>query len=544
LAAIRITGFGGLKPSTDKAMLPSNAAQKAVNCRLTSDTLDAYKSPLQIYDPGSFGSAIKSIYRFDQVGTNEAQYWFTFLTDVDVVKGAVAGDSQERTYFTGDSYPKTADISNAVGSAPYPTAAFHLGTPAPVTSANVALTPIVPQPGTPAETFVYTYTYVSVWGEESPPAPPSNGLAVKIGDTVNLTGLLVAPAGNYNMGFGAKKRIYRTSTGSTATSYRFVAEIPIATTTYNDTTLTANLGEVLPTQISAILPTGAIGLTNMANGVMAAFMGYDVYFCEAYKPYSWPVSYMQTVDFPVVGLGAFGTSLVILTKGNPYVVTGTDPQSMTLEKLAVPYSCLSKRSICAAFGDVVYASPEGLTSIGISGTKVLTDAVMTRLEWNAYKPSSMLCVVWDNRVFMFYDTGTVQGCLCLDNKQGLIESSVYATAAYTDPISGELYLAIGNKIMKWNANTALTYTWKSKVFTHPNYINFSWGQINANAYPVTLNVYAENNPVAYYTVSVPSIAPFRLPSGSKSKYWELELVGSVPVLEVVVADSLEEIKNV
>ena len=542
MSAIRITPFGGLLPSSDKSMIPSTFSQTANNCRLTAGTLDAYKAPLLVYTPAA--TAIKSIYRFDQNGGNEAQYWFTFNTDVDVVKGAVSGDTQERTYYTGDGYPKITDITTAVGSAPYPTSGFHLGTPAPTAASALVTTVFSPVSTTPAETFVYTYTFVTPWGEESPPAPASGAIAVKIGDVVTVSGLATTVAGgmNYNLGVGAHKRIYRSATGTSATNFLFVEEIPIAQTSYLDSKLTVNLGEVLPTLFSNVLPQTAKGLTNIANGIMAAFLDYDVYFCEAYKPYSFPVGYMQAVDYPVVGLGSFGTSLVVLTTGKPYVMTGTDPQSMTIEKLAVPYSCVSKRSICNAYGDVVYASPDGLVSIGQSGTKVLTDTIMTRLEWQAYKPSSMLCAVWDDRIFMFYDTGTAQGCLCLDSKQGLVTSDVYATASYNDPVTGELYLAIADKIVKWNAGVALTYTWKSKYFTHPNHVNFAWGQVLANDYPVTLNVYA--NQILTATKVVTSITPFRLPSGFKAKYWELELIGNVPVVEVVIAETMEELRSV
>jgi hypothetical protein len=550
VAAIRITPFAGLLPSQDKAMIPANSAQVAENCRLTSGTLDAYKEPALAYNPayGAYNPAaigVKTIYRFDQNNPNDAQYWFTFSTDVDVVKGAVAGDTQERTYFTDGTYPKETDTATpAAGTPPYPSNSFHLGLPAPVN----AISHTVTSGGgtTTAETRVYTYTYVSPWGEESPPAGPSAGISVIAGDTVNISNMSTGPTGAYNLS-GAYKRIYRTSTGVSSTSYLLVADhVLLSATTFTDTVLSSALGEVLPTFNSALLPATAIGLTSLPNGIMAAFDGYDVYFSEAYKPYSWPSAYRQAVEYPIVGIGAFGTSLLVMTMGNPYLMTGSDPSSITVEKLAYPYSCVSKRSICKAFGDVIYASPDGLVSIGASGTKVLTDKLMTRLEWQAYNPSSMLCAVWDDRIFMFYDNGATQGCLCLDGNQGLVTSTVYATAAYTDPITGSLYLytPATSTIVKWNAGSLLTYKWKSKSFQHPNYVNFAWGQVLANSYPVTLNVYANNSGTAVATKTVTSSAPFRLPSGFKSKYWELELVGSASVLEVMVAENLEEIKSV
>lgn len=538
MAAIRITKFGGLLPSSDKSMIPDNAAQTAINCRLTSGTLDAYKTSVQVRNPGT--SAIKTIYRFDQASLDDTNYWFTFNTDVNVVKGAVAGDVQERTYWTGDGYPKVTDTSLATTAAPYPSNSYRLGTPAPSSAAlAVAVAAAIPSATALTETRVYTYTYVTAWGEESPPCAASLPVDVKSDGSVNLSALSTSPGGNYNV---THKRIYRTSTGATSTNYLYVAEIPLAQTTFSDTVATTDLGEVLPTLGSALLPDTAKGLTSMANGILAAFLEYDVYFSESYKPYSWPTTNMQAVDYPVVGIGAFGTSLVVLTTGNPYVMTGTDPQSISVEKLAMPYSCVSKRSICNAFGNVVYAAPDGLVSIGVNGTTVMTEQLMTRLEWQTYNPSSMLCAVWDDRVFMFYDTGTKQGCLTLDGKQGLVETDIFATAVYNDTVTGSLYLAVADKIVKWNAGSPLTYKWKSKQFTHPNFVNFAWGQALATSYPLTMRTYADN--VLRSTTTVTSAAAFRLPSGFKSRYWEIELEGTTPILTVVVAEAMEELKSV
>lgn len=545
MAAIRIASFGGISPATNKVALGDTAAQRAVNCKLHAGVLQPFKAPATVHTPTANLSPYKTIYRYDQDAQTPTQYWFTFTTDVDVVKGAVAGDENERTYYTGDGVPKVTDVTIGISSAPYPSSYFRLGIPAPSAPPTIVVsTAASPVPSTPAEDRVYVYTFVSAWGEESPPSLPSAVLTTEIGDTVTVSGLATAPTPNYNTGSGAMKRIYRVANGNSSTNYLFVAEIPIAQVTYIDTIPTVELSNVIPTLISDILPANAAGLTNMANGIMAAFVGYDVYLCEPYKPYSWPELYRQAVDYPVVGLGAFGSSLAILTTGNPAILTCTDPQSVSVEKLSLPYSCVSKRSICSAFGEVVYASPDGLVSIGPNGAKVITEALMTREEWDAYKPSSMMCALWDDRIFIFYDTGTVRGSLLLDGKQGLTESTVFATAAYNDLVNGKLYLCINNVITEWNAGTALTYTWKSKLFTHPNFVNFAWGQVLAEAYPVTLNAYINDNDTPVYTYTVADAEPFRLQSGFKARYWEIELVGSTTVYSVTFAESIDELKNV
>lgn len=64
------------------------------------------------------------------------------------------------------------------------------------------------------------------------------------------------------------------------------------------------------------------GIINLPNGMVAGFLGRDIYFCEPYRPFAWPENYIQTIDDPVVGLGRMDTTLAVLTTGNPYFIQG------------------------------------------------------------------------------------------------------------------------------------------------------------------------------------------------------------------------------
>ena len=56
----------------------------------------------------------------------------------------------------------------------------------------------------------------------------------------------------------------------------------------------------------------------MANGIAAGFTNErEVWFSAAYLPHAWPPQYALTVDYPIVGLTANGTSLNIMTEGRP-----------------------------------------------------------------------------------------------------------------------------------------------------------------------------------------------------------------------------------
>lgn len=535
MSALVFSPFGGLAPKLDPLALPAPLAQEAGNCRISSGALEAFKAPRQVLDPARAG--VKTIYRFGQAANSETQHWFVFNKIVDVVKGAIANDTEERTFYTGDGYPKVTTAAMALASWPYPSNSYRLGTPAPVTPPLASVSGAPSSATAIAETRVYVYTYVDVLGGESAPSDPSNEVTFYDGQTVALQ-IGGVPAGPFNV---ISKRIYRTVAGSASTEYLFVAEVAVATGVYEDTVEAANLGEVLPSLEYALLPDDARGLCSMPNGMMAAHTEYDVYFCVPYKPYAWPVGYMQTVDYPVVGQAAFGSSLAVLTTGNPYIMSGSDPASISVEKLAVPYACLAKRSIVSAMGGVIYAAADGLVLIDGGGPKVLTEAYFTRREWQALAPASMLCAVWDERVFVFYDNGTSRGGFILDG-EGLTTTDVHATAAYTDPVTGALFLAVGDKIVKWDDGAAGSFAWRSRRLSVPAPKNFAFGQALAAAYPLTLEVFADG--VSRHVRTVADERPFRLPGGFKARYWEIRLTGSARVFAAMLADTAQELQHV
>lgn len=527
--------FGGVVPKADPLALPEGAAQVAENCRVSSGTLEAFRNPLQVYAPTTPG--LKTIYRLGQTTNSDTNYWLTFTKNVDVVKGAVAADVEERTYYTGDGYPKVTTAAMALTSRPYPATYYRLGLPAPAALPIATVHGAASSETAIAETRFYIYTFVSSMDEESAPSAPSNEVTFRDGQAVTLM-LGNVPSGAYNV---TRKRIYRTVTGSSSTAYLLVAEVPASSGAFEDTALAANLGEVCPSIEYLQLPDAARGLTAMPNGMMAAHTDYDVYFCVPHKPYAYPLSYMQTVDYPVVGLGSFGTSLLVLTTGTPYLMSGTDPSSISVEKLAVPYACLSKKSIVCAMGGVLFAASDGLVVVDHSGPKVLSDELFTRREWSALNPASMVCAVWDERIFVFYDNGVARGGYIFAG-DGLTTTSVYATAAFTDPVTGSLFLCVDDKIVKWDAGLAGEFTWESRREQVPVPKNFAYGQVLAAAYPITVSIYADGA-LAHQQIVVDD-KPFRLPSGFRARYWGLKLKGFARTFAAVIADTVGELQSV
>lgn len=528
---ISITNFGGMRPRSNPVMLPLNAAQLASNCTLWHNDLRSLKAPLSVVTPTALASAIKSIYRIGMT-LPETQYWMAWTGDVDVVRGLIADDTSERTYWTGDGAPKVTNLQMATqGGTQYPVNSYALGVPTPTQAPSCTPSGSV----APAETRVYVYTYVSAWGEEGAPSPPTR-VVVSEGGTVDLGSLEPAPTGNYNI---AAKRIYRSqqSAGSTPI-LQFVDEIADAGSTYTDTVLPTELGEEMSTRGYSMPPATLAGLVALPNGILAGFTGHDLYFCPPYLPYAWPEKYRLTADFPIVGLAVFGTSLLVCTKGVPYLVTGVHPDSMSMERIELDQACVSKRSIVSTGGGVMYASPDGLVYVGAGGSRIVTGELYTREEWQALDPSSINGYYHDGKYVAIY-TG---GGFILNSLEdaSLTQFDEAVTAGYTDRATDSLYFAIGGAIKKFNAGANKTYTWRSKKFLFSGRPGPACGKVDADTYPVTFKLYADG--ALLHTQIVLDERPFRLPSGYRPREIELELTGTAVVRLLAVADRPEEFK--
>lgn len=412
------------------------------------------------------------------------------------------------------------------------------------------------------ETRLYVFTYVTAYDEEGPPSEPSAAVDIDPAQAVTVSGLGTGPGATISVGGVStavsynitKKRIYRSSTGNVATSFQFVAEIPVATSSYADNVKQTDLGEILTTEgwIAAGTGDGANtattcnpaikGLVLTANGIAAGFVGKTVHFSEPYQPHTYPAEFTQTTEFDIVGLAAFGQSVAVLTTANPYLASGVDPSAMTMQKLPLQQSCVSKRSICQTGSGVIYASPDGLVSLSESGAQILTTGLLSRDQWQTYSPSSMLIQQYNNRIYVFHSTGLIVFDFTGESATMTIFDQT-ADAAYYDPVQDALYIAKnGTGILKWDYGNPLTYVWKTKLFTMTYPMNFSFGQVEASAYPITFKIYADG--VLKHTKSVTDRNPFRLPAGFRAKDWEVELSGTGEVFSMVVAESALEVRKI
>lgn len=476
MARLKIEGFGGEVPRQSDTTLKESDATVANNVRLYSGELRTWAGPTLDYNP--VNTDLKTIFRFKNTTTN-AFRWLTWQTDVDVQRSSLADISDFRIYYTGDGIPKKTTYAMASsGGGPYPTASLYMGVPAPLTKpTTVAAAGASAAP----DTRSYVYTYVSTFGsitEESAPSPPSDDLTITAAQSVNISAFAAVPAGSYNI---TARRIYRTQTGfDTDGAYVFVKEIPIATTTTNDNLLTTALGEAIETLGWDAPPDTLTGLTSMANGMMAGFVGNTVYFCEPYFHHAWPSEYNQSVPDQIVGLGAYGTTLVVLTVGQPYVMNGVHPEQISVDRVTMPEPCISKKSIAADQFGVLYASPNGIVAIGPNLREVITNALFRRRDWQEYGPATMVGDIYDGKYFGSYQSslhGVQTMIISRDDYPACSFVEPQAADFFSDVQEGFLYYLdrLDNSIYQFDEDelNPYNYEWTSKRFVFPRSMSFS-----------------------------------------------------------------------
>lgn len=539
MAALQIKSFGGISPKVPPRYLQDSQAQTALN----TDVFRGSLSPLR-----ALGSTVATltkagtpltIYRYGQDIISDTEFWFHWTTDVDVCRSQIAGDVSEWTFFTGDGIPKATYNTIALSGSNYPTVSRPLGVPAPITASTVSVTGSPTEATDIPETRVYTYTVVnkeSGFDYESAPAPASAEVSVRIGQSVTVGGFASIPAG-YTI---THRRIYRATSGV----FLFVAEIPVASTSYSDSILAEGLAEELPSLTWLPPPDTLKGLINLPGGIMAGFTGRDVFFCDPYRPHAWPIQYMQSLDFPVVGLGRMDTTLAVMTTGTPYFIQGSSPDSMVVIKSDLEQACASKRSIVSFNGAVLYASPDGLVSLSPSGSKIITEKYFTRAQWQAlFVPSTIYAYQHDMKYFGFYNNGVTSGGFIYDVSTGeFVTHDIYVAAGYNDLQVDKLFVAGSDRAVKvWGAGALKTVTWKSKKFTLPQVMGFACAQLEAESYPMTAKIYAGGTLI--HTQTVTNRDFFRLPA-IPSRDWEFQFEGSAEVFSFGIAQSAQELASV
>ena len=527
MARIVLQQFSGEVPRVDPFYLPDAAASDAMNAQMLRGTLAPFRALGA--EEHTFGAAMTAIY------LHNAE-WLGWNHDVDVVPGPVA---QDRLYIThGNAQPTL----------------WNDGTEIPLRLPNPTTRPIIARTGDldtdNAESVVYAYTWVTSLGEESGPSPLSNRVLWSPDNNITLSSMPATPpiAGRLI----TKKRIYRAVTGASGVvDLYFVAEINLTDITFIHDLDTHPIAEALATKEFDPAPNNLRGLTAMPNGMMAGFAGKEVFFCEPYQPHAWPEAYKLAVNDTIIGLAAFGTTLAVLTTGQPYIVQGMHPESMAMQKMEQPFPCMAKRAIVDMGYSAIYPSTDGLVSVSENGAQLMTKALWTRDQWLAMQPTTMIAGRVGNLYAFSYTPlagGGSRHVVLLDpsGEQAVLRSDEVVQAFYTHVESGKTFVLGSDRTavreLHPRDTAKKTMRWRSKEYRlgHPT----SFGAIrietdDAAGETAQARIYA--NGELLHTVEQLN-ATARLPPGTY-RNWQIEIAGNATVLRVVMASSIVELND-
>jgi hypothetical protein len=287
-------------------------------------------------------------------------------------------------------------------------------------------------------------TWVDEYGYESPCSEGSEEVIYNDGDT--MASGLVSPVPD-----GAvKRRIYKVISGTETESIQFIWEQDVGTGEFasaNFIVKDEDAGEILVNMTQC--PKDLAWIVSVPGNFYAGFAASklrEIVFSEVDIPTSYPALYRYPVREDAVGLAVSGTTVFVMTVGQPYAISGSGPDGRSIARIASNQGCVSKYSICTMNNAIFYASQDGvcMLSEGSQAETVLTKSIFNKDQWTALNPSSCLMVTHDAALHMFFEkTDGTRVAYMLDLIDGtpiLTTHDDVATAVFADVESDGLYM--------------------------------------------------------------------------------------------------------
>lgn len=575
---IRHNFFSGERPRVATHLSKDYEAQVAENCDLSRGDLRPFLESARTLNLATAGT-LKTLYLWKKSGTDE---WIYRAEELDFARSPIAGEANDRVYFTGMSEPRVLTSSILSATFDFTTDYYKLGVPAPA----AALSSLTGYTGGGSGYRAYIYTYVVKLGstnaEEGQNSPIISISDYTSGD-VTLSGFTSPPTGR-SIG---KIRIYRTAGATSGVGeFLFVGEfdtagVNFATYTFTDDVADSALGEAFTCEDWAPPPATLAGLIAPDGGSLAGFVGNRVYVSEPFLPHAWPYSY--PVDSTIVGLGHIGGTIVVTTDETIYLLSGP-ADAMSTTKITGRYPCLSKAGIVSCELGVLFPSEEGIVQVTLDGPKLYSYEYFTGKQYYSnYSPTTIRAVDFKGYYFAFHSSG----CFMINTRDmSLCRITTYPNAAapHVSLVDNHLYFISQdsegvNAIYEFEGETESyrLYRWRSKEFILGAITNMSaarvirdvseYGEENEDlgedAVGATLNEYALNDGAlngdetlkTYFgatfkfyadgklilTKTISDDDAFRLPGTNIYRRCYFEVSGDVPIVDVAIATSLEEL---
>lgn len=622
--------FSGIAPRIAPRLLPATLAQEALDVKLWSGELRPhYADEILQYIP----SNIQSIYRYKW--KNKNYNWLMWPYETRVAKGPVYDDENNRIYFmnqggffvTDSSLLKDRDYTNGLDESgtPYYTAG--------IPRAGYSIMSVSGSGSGDIEARSYIVCYVRQWpdgtidvGKSSEPyatswdAAARRTIDVRPGQTVKIAVNNISDTDIAKTGVN-KVYIYRsevTSSGQALYSYvdqfdinpSHVTNNPNATWNtggwyeYLDKKANTQLGEACPSIYWDPPVDGLKGLVSLQNGLFAAYKDSTVYVSDWNAPHAWPYEHTVTIDYPIVGLGSFGNTIVVCTEAAPVLIVVQDPTNPTTKAIQENCPCVSADSIVNTRNGVIFASQNGLVLINSTSPTFITEKLLTQDEWLPLHPESLKGAFLNNTYYGFFTnpTDTAAGFIFdLDSytystvynsivSSGMVYTTQHAKVVYNDIEQSQLYVCYplenGTQysLCSFASDSRInkSFRWRSKVNVSPQGLfNLSaarvmmtsqssqkenehiWeGKLTGSSLAARvmdgepINGWCKTNELELadatvfnyyvdgelkYSREVKDSKPFRLPSGFRGETIEVEVKSNAYIHSITLASSMGEL---
>lgn len=541
MATIVIPTFKGMAPRLHERLLQPGQAQVAKNCRTDRGILE----PVFGFGPSVAAGGPGTIFKHPHLG------WMSWSGIVSVTNSAVT-DSGGHFFVTGDGYPKQS--TTLMGGAyrrlglPAPAAplSVQLGEPRIDPTADADADGVIDSPSVERSSS-YCYTYVTDMGggglQESAPSPPTGVFDVLDGQTVTLTDFAAPTVSGVVV---SKYRIYRTVGGGSSSAFFFLREVNVGVSAWADDISDDQVStDALATDGWNMPEDDATGIILTPNGIYAMHRSNEILLSEPFIPYAYPKKYRMSTQEHVVGLGFFESSIVILTRGRPFLLMGSTPESMSMQPLPFDQACVSSSSIVSMGQGVMYASPDGLCLVGPAGQQVVTRGVFTKEQWRAMEPWGMRGACYEDKYFGALPDGTVLVYEFATQSVFTLATGSAVSSMFHDVASDSLFVCTEGEVRGLGASSVpMTYTWRSgEFFTSalvlPSALRIEGGQTPSS--PIVVRLFANGQKRQEF--SLLRTETVRLGIGRSEKNWTIEIEGSAPIFEIRISTSIEELEH-
>lgn len=547
MPGFKINTFSGEMPRANPMTMPPSVAEFALDVNLENGSLRPWRERLPVH------TAPAPVRGFIRVGC----CWLTG----PCAEFSLLWPSCELVVRTGaQDYPEIATFEQACRDE-----WCRLGVPCPsiAPSAQAAVAPNLDPNLRNLELRAYRYTWVNRLGQEGGGSPPSVPFPTNDG----ATSIVQLPANCPDPAYCIERiNIYRLATPLESggeksnpqnTEYYFVDSVPCGTTVYTDTKTLFDLGgengelAIFTREESVPPPDNLTGVVCLENGMLAGISGRFVVMSEPFAPHSWPLKFYKELWETPVALAAVASTLYVGTTGTPYTIDGrNDPQGdglTTVLRHREPLPCVSKRSMVAASGGAYYASDDGLVAISGQNSRVVSESLFSKVDWQRLHPNRMQGALLDGFYFGISDVAgirlkTNEAEHIDDAKAALTRLSDRPDAMWRSP-EGFLFMAQDGVISQWNGGASdRVYTWRSLRQHLPKSLSLNAGQVDMGIPGnVTVDHVSEKGT---FTRNVWETMDYRLPVWFSVREVQLQFSGTGEIMQGGVGTSVKEMVRV